>query len=192
MNRFRVLCFLLPALLLAAPAHARDDLPWRLKTYPDGGQALTDIVATTLISQGDLILPTCDELRPGNTEQIASGFAGISVAVVESDPDNAAMIVDGLPLCWKLVEATDADTRITLGAALALTARRLAETNLDYAHEVDFLVEMSNDEVVQTSYEVAMGQDNLGLLIAQEDGDGINPTPGPPAPIGGGGIPSIN
>ncbi len=192
MNRFRVLCFLLPALLLAAPAHARDDLPWRLKTYPDGGQALTDIVATTLISQGDLILPTCDELRPGNTEQIASGFAGISVAVVESDPNNAAMIVDGLPLCWKLVEATDADTRITLGAALALTARRLAETNLDYAHEVDFLVEMSNDEVVQTSYEVAMGQDNLGLLIAQEDGDGINPTPGPPAPIGGGGIPSIN
>ena len=192
MNRFRVLCVLLPALLMAAPAHARDDLPWRLKTYPEGGQALTDIVATTLISQGDLILPTCDELRPGNTEQIASGFAGISVAVVESDPDNAAMIVDGLPLCWKLVEATDADTRITLGAALALTARRLAETNLDYAQEVDFLVAMSNDEVVQTSYELAMGQDNLGLLIAQEDGDGVNPAPGPPAPVGGGGIPSVN
>lgn len=192
MNAKRLFCLLLPALLLAAPAHAREGLPWRLKTYPDGGQALTDIVATTLISQGDLIVPTCNELRPGNSEQIASGFAGISVAVIESDPDNASIIVDGLPLCWKLVEATDADTRITLGAALALTARRLAETNLDYAREVDFLVAMSNDEVVQTSYEIAMGQDNLGLLIAQEESDGVNPSPGPPAPVGGGGIASIN
>lgn len=191
----RSLCTITIALALAAvlalPARAQSDLPWRLENYPNGGQSLTGMVSGTLIAQGDLIVPTCNELRPGNVQQLASGFSGISIAISDSDPNNAAIIVDGLPNCWKVLELTDADTRITLGAALALAARELAGQNLIYAQEIELVVAMSEDDILQTAYEIARGQDNLGQLIAQEGPDSSSgvPTP-PPLPIGGGGIPS--
>jgi hypothetical protein len=191
----RSLCTITIALALAAvlalPARAQSDLPWRLENYPNGGQSLTGMVSGTLIAQGDLIAPTCNELRPGNVQQLASGFSGISIAISDSDPNNAAIIVDGLPNCWKVLELTDADTRITLGAALALAARELAGQNLIYAQEIELVVAMSEDDILQTAYEIARGQDNLGQLIAQEGPDSSSgvPTP-PPLPIGGGGIPS--
>lgn len=193
MSGLRILRILLALpVLLASPALALDDLPWRLESYPNGGQALTDVVANTLVAQSDLIVPTCDELRPGTVEQIASGLTGVGVAISKSDPENAAIIVDGVAHCWRLVDLMDADTRIALGAALALAARELAETNLVLAREIEMLVAMSNDDIIQTSYEIARGQDNLGLLIAQEENGAINRSPGPPIPVGGGGIASIN
>lgn len=194
MSGLRILRILaaLSALLLASPVLALDELPWRLKDYPNGGQPLTDVVANTLVAQGDLIVPTCNELRPGTIVQIGSGLTGISVAIADSDPENASIIVDGMEHCWKLVDRTDADSRIALGTALALAARQLAETNLEYAREIEMLVAMSNDDIIRVSYEIARGQDDLGLLIAQEEGNGVDLPPIVPPQIGGGGIASYN
>jgi hypothetical protein len=192
-NLYRtVAVFFLSAILFAAQANAQSELPWQLEDYPAGGSPLTNVVAGTLVAQGDLIIPTCSKLSPGTVQQVASGFSGISIAIANSASENAALIVDGLPQCWKHLDLTDSDTRIKLGTALALAARQLAELNLQYAQEMEIVVSMSEDAVMQTAYELARGQDNLGELIAQEGSDPSAPTMLPIVPIGGGGLPTTN
>ena len=169
------------------------DLPWRLADYPSGGQALTGMVAATLTRQGDLIGPTCAALKPGSVEQIASGVSGIAVAISDSEGDNAATIVDGIPECCQALISSDADARITLGVAIALETRSLAETDLRPAQDAEMIVSICEDDVLQRSYELARGQDNLGQLIAQEgESDARDPGPLTDPATGGGGLASIN
>ena len=148
---------------------ALDALPWRLADYPDGGELLTAAVADSLKSAGVLIGPTCNALGPGSVPQIASGIAGIAQSIASSDSENAATIIDGLPACCTVMTSTDADTRISLGVAIAMKARGLAETDLQSAQEVESLVAICDDDVLGRSYELARGQDNLGTLIAEAD-----------------------
>ena len=181
------------AILLAAPASAQDVLPWSLEDYPSGGQALTGMVSGTLTAQGDLIVPTCNALKSGNLAQISSGFSGIGIAIADSDAGNAALIIDELPGCWDCREFGTVDRRITLGAEIALSARKLAERDLRYAQEIETVVAMCEDDALHTSYQLARGQDNLGQLIAQEGSDG-SPTRASliEPPIGSGGLASTN
>ena len=179
--------------MIAAQATAQNVLPWRLSDYPNGGRTLTDFVAATLVKQGNLIEPTCTALQPGNAQQIASGVSGIGMSIANSDPANSSLIVDRLPRCCEALTADNVDMRITLGAAIALEARALAEEDMPAAQEVEFVVALCDDDILERSYELARGQDNLGLLIAQE-GSETNPslvTP-PVPPASGGGLSSTN
>ena len=185
--------FAISLTMIAAQAGAQTVLPWRLADYPNGGRTLTDVVAATLIKQGDLIEPTCTQLKPGNVQQIASGVSGIGMSIANSDAANSSLIVDRLPRCCEALAAENVDMRITLGAAIALEARELAEEDMPAAQEVELVVGLCDDDILERSYELARGQDNLGLLIAQESPE-TNPslvTP-PVPPASGGGVPSTN
>ena len=76
-----------------------------------------------------------------------------------------------------MLAAADVDTRISLGVAIALTARNLAETDLPSAQEVESFVAICNDDVLERSYELARGRDSLGTLIAEagESDDPLDP-----------------
>jgi len=189
-----ILVSVLVAGLSAGPALALDSLPWRLANYPDGGPDLARNVADPLVRQGELLGPTCNALGPGNDRQIASGVSGIGVAIVDSTPENSALILDRIPQCCQILTARDADARITLGAAIALETRQLAESDMPAAQEIEVVVNICGDEILERSYEIARGQDNLGLLIAQEGTQTgtavVDPVPVPVTP--GGGIPSPN
>ncbi len=179
--------------MFAAPVFAQGPLPWRLADYPGGGRALTGMVAAALTGQGELIGPTCTALKPGSVQQISSGAVGIAVAISDSDSDNAAAIVDGLPQCCESLVAADADTRIALGVGIALEARTLAGSDLRPAQDLEMIVSICEDDVLQRSYELARGQDNLGQLIARE---GEADSESNPVPVidtsSGGGLASIN
>ena len=164
---------------------ALDALPWRLADYPDGGELLTAAVADSLTSSGVLIGPTCNALGTGSVPQIASGVAGIAQSIAGSDNDNAATIIDGLPACCTVMTSTDADTRISLGVAIAMKARGLAETDLQSAQEVESFVDVCDDDVLGRSYELARGNDNLGTLIAEADDPGEPGVPIDRSPGGG-------
>ena len=169
-------------------ATALDGLLWRLGDYPGGAEPLTAAVAATLIGNGSLIGPTCGELGPGSVPQIASGVAGIARSITGSDAGNAATIVAGLPGCCAVLTSVDADTRISLGVAIAMKARSLAETDLLSAQEVESFVATCDDDVLGRSYELARGDDSLGTLIADiggSDGAGAPEIPFNRDPGGG-------
>jgi hypothetical protein len=179
--------------MFSAQASAQSPLPWRLADYPTGGQALSGMISGSLVDEGSLIAPTCTALRPGNTQQIASGVSGIGSAISNSSPDNAASIVDGLPACCEVLTAVSVDARIALGAAIAQEARALAESDIRSAQEVELVVAICEDDILARSYQLARGQDNLGQLIAQEETDPDGDPPSiPPDTTGGGGVPSVN
>ena len=114
--------------------------------------------------------PTCNELAPGSVPQIASGVAGIARSIADSDTGNTAIIAAGLPGCCRALTAADADTRISLGVAIATKARNLAETDLQSAQQVESLVcSTCADVVLSRSYVLARGDDSLGTLIADID-----------------------
>ncbi len=183
------------AIAAIGPAHAvaQFQLPWSLSDYPTGGSAMTGMVAGTLQRQGDLTISTCNTLGAGNVQQITSGVTGIGQSIANSESDNAALIVDQLPQCCEVFTSLDIDSRITLGAAIALATRVVGEKDMRSAQEIEFVIEACDDEILQRSYQVARGQDNLGQLIAQEDGES-NPslTTPPVTPTGSGGVPSPN
>ena len=183
----------LSATMLAAQANAQDVLPWRLADFPEGGQRLAGMVAATLVKQGNLTVPTCNALKPGTPQQIAGGVSGIGKSIASSDAANSSLIVDSLPGCCEALTSANVDTRITVGAAIALEARSLAEEDMPAAQEVELVIGICDDDVLERSYELARGQENLVMLIAQEDSDtdsssGILPVP----PASGGGVPTIN
>ena len=156
---------------------AQGVLPWRLADFPDGGQNLTSAVAEALVDEGDRIAPTCNALRPATVSQLSSGVTGIALSISMADDDNAALIVDGLPDCCRVLTALDVDSRISLGVAIALEARSLAESDLQSAQEMELFVAVCDDDALGRSYELARGDDELGQLIAQVDDPG-----GPQAP----------
>lgn len=179
--------------MAASQAVAQGALPWRLADYPDGGEPLTAMVAETLIDAGDLIVPTCEALEPGSIPQIASGVTGIARSITGSGGENAATIVDGLPDCCEWFTKADADTLISLGVAIAMKARILAETDLQSAQEMELIVAICEDDVLGRSYELTRGRDNLGDLIAQVgDPDGPQDPDIPLDPDPGGGLGSQN
>lgn len=184
---------ILGVVLVASQGVAQDILPWRLDDFPVGGDPLTVVVAGTLIDEGELIEPTCNALEPGNIPQIASGVSGIAVSITGSDRDNAATIVEGLPYCCELLTGADADSRISLGVAIAMKARSLAESDIRSAQEMELIVAICDDDVLGRSYELARGSDDLGELIAQV-GDPDDPTDPeiPLDPDPGGGVASLN
>ncbi len=181
----------LPIAGLAGPAFAQEALPWRLANYPAGGAEFSRIVAKPLVENADLLLPTCRALRPGTAEQAASGFAGIGFAIATSQDPVSSELESRVPDCCPNVANTDADTLITIGAQLALLAREFGDADIEVGRAINQLVRICDDDVLQSSYAIALGEDSLGVLIAQEGGGGP-PTTGSIPTTSGGGVPSAN
>lgn len=169
----------------------QDGLPWSLSDYPAGGKSMIEAVAAPLTAQGSLLPQTCAALESGSIQQIASGVSGIGVAIARSSNENASVIVDWLPQCCQVLTSAGVDATITLGAAIALETREMAENDLAAAQEIEFVVGICDDDILERAYTIARGQDNLGELIAQEDGGSNQPAdPLPPDTTGSGGVPS--
>jgi hypothetical protein len=178
--------------LVPTVSAAQEALPWRLAEYPAGGDVFSNTVAEPLTGQPDLLVPTCRALAPGSVEQTASGFAGIGIAVATAPLNVAEEIVDELPECCRIVIGSGVDEKINFGASLALVTREIGEANIDHAREIERLIGLCGDETALRSYEVARGEDTLGLLIAQEDSDGPDTTGTIISTPPGGGLPSTN
>jgi hypothetical protein len=171
---------------------AQQALPWRLAEFPVGGPEFSQAVAEPLSGQPDLLVPTCRALAPGSAEQTASGFAGVGIAISTAPADISEKIVGELPECCRMVIGTDADAKINFGASLAVVTREIGEKNIEHAREIERMIGQCGDETALRSYELARGQDNLGLLIAQEGSADPLATGSILPPHPGGGLPSAN
>ena len=179
---------LYPATLLA-----QDTLPWSLGQFPDGGPLMTEAVATSLGSNAGLTSQTCRVLSEAAPQQAASGFAGIALAAFAAPPATSAAIVEQFPVCCDQILGGDVDRNITLGAAVALEARAWGESEIELGRQIEQLAGLCNDEAFVRSYEIARGEDELGLLLAE----GLDGDPGSTGtiqqdPSSGGGLPSAN
>ena len=179
---------LCPATLLA-----QETLPWNLSQYPDGGPLMTEAIATSLGGNAALTNRTCRVLSEATPEQAASGFAGIALAAFAAPQPTPTAIVEQFPDCCDQMLGRDADRIITLGAAVALEARAWGETEIDLGRQIEELVGLCSDDAFVRSYEIARGEDELGLLLAE----GLDGDPGTTGTIqqessGGGGLPSAN
>lgn len=179
--------------LATLPTAAMTLLPWTLSQFPDGGIDMAVAVAEPLVTQSDLLMPSCQALAPGSIRQVASGFTGIGIAVATSQPAVSEELSAQLPLCCPILIGTDVDRKITFGTAVALEVRSLAERDIDSARKAGSLLGVCEDETVQRSYEIARGEDTLGQLIAQEGEEPAIPIgSNTPPVVSGGGIPSTN
>jgi hypothetical protein len=179
--------------LSAGLSSAQDVLPWKLSDFPSGGPAFTEAVAEPLTDEPDLLIPTCRALQPGTVDQTTSGFAGIAKAVDIARTDIALEILDQLPECCPYLTGVSTDAKISFGAGLAQTARRIGEVNINSAHTINRLVGICGDDTVWRSYEVALGDDSLAQQIAKAGPYGPDVTGSINPPVtGGGGLPTTN
>ena len=179
--------------LCPATVLAQDTLPWSLSQYPDGGPLMTEAIATSLGGNAGITSQTCRALSEATPKQAASGIAGIALAAFAAPPPTPTAIVEQFPDCCNQILGRDADRIITLGAAVALEARAWGESEIDLGRQIEELVGLCSDEAFVRSYEIARGEDELGLLLAE----GLDGEPGTTGTIqqdssGGGGLPSAN
>ena len=117
----------------------------------------------------------------------------LSVAVPAASPATSTAIVEQFPDCCDQILGRDVDRTITLGAVIALEARAWGESEIDLGRQIEQLARLCSDEAFVRSYEIARGEDELGLLLAE----GLESDPGSTGTIqqdssGGGGLPSAN
>ena len=183
----------LSASLFHVPSVAQDALSWNLSQYPAGGPAFAEIVANTLGENVSLTVQTCNALAEGSPVQVASGIAGIALAVYVAPQPASDLIAEQFPDCCDRILTNDVDTNINLGVAIAHETRAWGESDIGLGRTIEQLVGLCGDEAFTRSYEIARGEDELGTLIAEGIEDGPEATGSIPlSSTPGGGLPSAN
>jgi len=164
------------ALLLnvaATPAHAdftTNDAITALQIFADGGEDLVREVSMDVIAEPSAIGSYCMAAGAASTDQKTAIVHGILIATEGAPGDLSSSLADLSRQCCPLFTAYAIDERIGYGVRLALEARRAYEEDRRVSARMTALVSSCADEVLDSSFSLALGEDRIGLYIAQANG----------------------
>jgi len=140
-----------------------------LQIFGDGGDDLVSEVSLDVLSDRSAVGAYCMAAGSAPIEQKIAVVHGIMVATVGA-PGGSANDIGGLVRqCCPLFSAASIDQRITYGSTLALEARRAFRADRRVSGRFAALVGSCSDDVLDRSFALALGNDRIGLFIAQDD-----------------------
>jgi hypothetical protein len=165
------------ALLLAGTMPVRADFTTNdaittLQIFSDGGDDLVAEVSTDVISDRTAVGAYCLAAGAASVDQKVAIVRGILVAT-EGAPGGLDQSLAGLSQqCCPLFTGVPIDERIAYGSRLALEARQAYGEDRGVSGRMQTLVSACADEVLDKSFALALGNDRIGLYIADATGSG--------------------
>jgi hypothetical protein len=138
-----------------------------LQIFSDGGEDLVAEVSMDVISDVSAIGSYCLAAGPASVDQKVAIVHGIVVAT-EGAPGNLSEDLARLSQqCCPLFTSVTIDERIMYGSRLALEARQAYGDDRRVSGGMQALVSSCSDDVLDKSFALALGNDRIGLYIAQ-------------------------
>lgn len=138
-----------------------------LQIFRDGGDDLVDEVSKDILSDITAVGAYCLAAGSARIEQkvaVMHGIVATNSAVGRWDESLMARAQQ----CCPLFTSVSIDERIGYGAQLALEARRAFDEDRRISARMKMLVNACSDDVLDRSFELALGNDRIGLFVAQE------------------------
>jgi hypothetical protein len=138
-----------------------------LQIFSDGGDDLVSEVSMDVISDVSAIGSYCMAAGPASVDQKVAIVHGIVLAT-ESAPGNLSEdLARRSQQCCPLFTSVTIDERIMYGSRLALEARQAYGEDRRVSGGMQALVSSCSDDVLDKSFSLALGNDRIGLFIAQ-------------------------
>jgi hypothetical protein len=158
----------------AAPGQAEfstNDAITTLQIFGEGGDDLVAEVSTDVISDVSAIGSYCLAAGSASLDQKVAIVRGILVATEGAPGTEDEDLTRLSRQCCPLFTAVPIDQRIEHGARLAMEAREIYGEDRGTSGRMQTLVNGCADDVLDSSFALALGNDRIGLFIAQ-----ANPT----------------
>jgi hypothetical protein len=156
--------------LSTAPGQAEfstNDAITTLQIFGQGGADLVAEVSTDVISDVSAIGSYCLAAGSASLDQKVAIVRGILVATEGAPGTNDEDLTRLSRQCCPLFTAVPIDQRIEHGARLAMEAREIYGEDRGMSGRMQTLVHGCADDVLDTSFALALGNDRIGLFIAQ-------------------------
>ncbi len=140
-----------------------------LQIYNDGGDDLIAEVSLDVISDRSAVGAYCLAAGSAPIKQKTAIVHGIMIALAGVTGRSADNIAGLVRQCCPIFAAASIDQRIAYGSKLALEARRAYRSDQRASSRFTALVGSCSDEVLDRSFALALGNDRIGLFIAQDD-----------------------
>lgn len=144
-----------------------DDAITTLQIFSEGGEDLVAEVSMDVISDASAVGSYCLAAGSASIEQKIAIVRGILVATegaFAGTEDNLTLMSRQ---CCPLFTAVPIDQRIENGARLAMEAREIYVEDRGMSGRMQTLVSGCSDDVLDRSFALALGNDRIGLFIAE-------------------------